>query len=342
MFIHCLLMCSALLYMMLPENLLISRGEVLEQLEGYLKDNIYEFLKPVENSWQPADFLPDSRRDTFFDEVKELREKAGALPYDLLAVLIGDTITEEALPNYEAWFHEIDNMNRDNNNGWAKWIRGWTAEENRHGDLLNRYLYLCGRVNMREFEISTQHLINDGFDLGMAHDPYKSFVYTSYQEMATNVSHRRVGQLARTAGDDQLSKICGMIAGDENRHAKAYKTFVSKIFELDPSEMMIAFGHMMRNKIVMPAHYMREMGVDMGKTFGHFTDAAQRLGVYTSNDYTEILDTLIDEWEIAKRTGLTAAAEKERDYLMALPNRLRRVSDRMPVPKLEYQFKWIS
>ncbi len=328
--------------MMLPDDLLISRGEVLEQLEGYLKDNIYEFLKPVENSWQPADFLPDSRRDTFFDEVKELREKASGLSYDLLAVLIGDTITEEALPNYEAWFHELDNMKRDHDNGWARWIRGWTAEENRHGDLLNRYLYLSGRVNMREFEISTQHLINDGFDLGMAHDPYKAFVYTSYQEMATNVSHRRVGQLARTAGDDQLSKICGMIAGDENRHAKAYKTFVSKIFELDPSEMMIAFGHMMRNKIVMPAHYMRELGVDMGKTFGHFTDAAQRLGVYTSNDYTEILDTLIDEWEIAKRTDLTAAAEKERDYLMALPNRLRRVSDRMPVPELEYQFKWIS
>ena len=328
--------------MMLPDDLLISRGEVLEQLEGYLKDNIYEFLKPVENSWQPADFLPDSRRDTFFDEVKELREKASGLSYDLLAVLIGDTITEEALPNYEAWFHELDSMKRDHDNGWARWIRGWTAEENRHGDLLNRYLYLSGRVNMREFEISTQHLINDGFDLGMAHDPYKAFVYTSYQEMATNVSHRRVGQLARIAGDDQLSKICGMIAGDENRHAKAYKTFVSKIFELDPSEMMIAFGHMMRNKIVMPAHYMRELGVDMGKTFGHFTDAAQRLGVYTSNDYTEILDTLIDEWEVSKRTGLTPAAEKERDYLMALPARLRRVSDRMAVPKLEYQFKWIS
>ena len=328
--------------MTLPENLLISRGEVLEQLEGYLKDNIYEFLKPVENSWQPADFLPDSRRDTFFDEVKELREKAAALPYDLLAVLIGDTITEEALPNYEAWFHEIDNMNRDDNNGWAKWIRGWTAEENRHGDLLNRYLYLSGRVNMREFEFSTQHLINDGFDLGTANDPYRSFVYTSYQEMATNVSHRRVGQLARQHGDDQLSKICGMIAGDENRHARAYKTFVDKIFELDPSEMMLAFEDMMRKKIVMPAHYMREFGVEMGKTFGHFTDAAQRIGVYTSADYTDILDTLISEWKIADRTGLTGPAEKARDYVMALPARLRRVSDRMPVPKLEYKFKWIS
>ena len=320
----------------------ITRGEVLQQMEGYLKENMSTFLKSVEDSWQPADYLPDSRRDTFFDEVKELREKAGSLSYDLLAVLIGDTITEEALPNYEAWFHELDNINRDRNNGWAEWIRGWTAEENRHGDLLNRYLYLSGRVNMREFEVSTQYLINDAFDLGTANDPYRAFVYTSYQEQATNISHRRVGQLARTAGDDQLSKICGMIAGDENRHARVYKAFVTEIFKYDPSEMMLAFEDMMRKKIVMPAHYMREMGVEMGKTFGHFTDAAQRLGVYTSNDYTDILDSLITDWDIEHLKGLTGEAEKARDYVMALPNRLRRVADRMPVPKLEYKFKWIS
>ncbi len=321
---------------------MISRGEVLQHLEGFLKENIYSFLKKVEDSWQPADFLPDARRETFFSEVKDLREKAGNLSYDLLVVLIGDTITEEALPNYEAWFHELDDLNRDRDNGWAQWIRGWTAEENRHGDLLNRYLYLSGRVNMREFEVSTQYLINDGFDLGTAHDPYRAFVYTSYQEMATNISHRRVGQLARNAGDDGLSKICGMIAGDENRHARAYKTFVEKIFEVDPSEMMLAFGDMMRKKIVMPAHYMREMGIEMGKTFGHFTDAAQRLGVYTSADYTDILDTLIADWHIADIGGLTGPAEKARDYVMALPARLRRVSDRMAVPRLEYKFKWIS
>ncbi|SET29865.1 acyl-ACP desaturase [Hymenobacter actinosclerus] len=320
----------------------ISRSEVLQSMEGFLKENIGTFLKSVETSWQPSDFLPDSRQETFFDEVKLLRERASGLSYDLLAVLIGDTITEEALPNYEAWFHELDGLNRDRDNGWAQWIRGWTAEENRHGDLLNRYLYLTGRVNMREFEVSTQYLINDGFDLGTAQDPYRAFVYTSYQEMATNISHRRVGQLARTAGDDQLSRLCGMIAGDENRHARVYKTFVEKIFEADPSEMMLAFEDMMRKKIVMPAHYMREMGVEMGKTFGHFTDAAQRLGVYTSHDYTEILDTLIQDWKIEQMTGLNAAAEKARDYIVALPNRLRRVADRMPVPKLEYKFKWID
>jgi hypothetical protein len=36
---------------------------------------------------------------------------------------------------------------------WARWSRGWTSEENRHGDLLNRYLYLTGRVDMRSIEV---------------------------------------------------------------------------------------------------------------------------------------------------------------------------------------------
>jgi acyl-[acyl-carrier-protein] desaturase len=45
---------------------------------------------------------------------------------------------------------------------WARWTRAWTAEENRHGDLLNKYLYLTGRVNMRAIEKTIQYLIGSG------------------------------------------------------------------------------------------------------------------------------------------------------------------------------------
>ena len=60
----------------------------------------------------------------------------------------------------------VQGVDQVNGNGWSKWVRAWTAEENRHGDLLNKYLYLPGRVNMREMEVSTQYLISDGFDIG--------------------------------------------------------------------------------------------------------------------------------------------------------------------------------
>ena len=328
--------------MSLSPALALTRSDVLRSMEGFVVENLPTFLKPIEENWQPSDLLPDSRPETFFEEVKQLRERARELSYDLLAVLIGDTITEEALPNYETWFMSLKDISKAASGGWMRWVRGWTAEENRHGDALNRYLYLTGRVNMKQFEISTQYLIADGFDLQTANDPYRSFVYTSFQELATNVSHRRVGVLARKVGDDLLSKMCGMIAGDESRHARVYKTFVEKIFEVDPSEMMIAFEDMMRKKIVMPAHYMRELGVDLGKTYGHFTDAAQRLGVYTSHDYTDILESLIKDWKIESMLGLNDAAERARDYLLALPARFRRVADRATVPALDYRFKWID
>lgn len=323
-------------------NLSGSRLDVMRFVGDKIDTLMGDYLKPVETNWQPTDFLPDATQENFLDEVKLLRESTRELPYDYVAVLIGDTITEEALPTYESWLMDMEGVNQGEANGWSRWIRGWTAEENRHGDLLNKFLYLSGRVNMRAMEVSTQYLIADGFDIGTGRDPYRNFVYTSFQELATNVSHRRTATLAKQAGCPQLSKICGVIASDEMRHAKAYKAFVSQIFEVDPSEMMLAFEDMMRKKIVMPAHFLRETGVKMGQTFSHFSDAAQRMGVYTTQDYIDIADVLLTDWNIGSLTDLNDAGQRARDYLMALPNRLRRVAERTKVPMLEYPFSWIA
>ena len=318
-----------------------SRIEAIHFLAQKIESIIEEFLKKIDDNWQPADFLPDSSSENFTKEIKELRAECKELPYDYMAVLVGDTITEEALPTYESWLLDVDGITKEEPQGWSKWIRMWTAEENRHGDLLNKFLYLSGRVNMRQMEISTQYLIADGFDNGAARDPYKNFVYTSFQELATNISHRRTATLAKKHGSNQLSQICGVIAADEARHAKAYKSFVAKIFEVDASEMMLAFEDMMRKRISMPAHFMRQAGESIGKTFAHFSDAAQRLGVYTSRDYTHILESLIQEWDIANIGSLTGAANKARDYLMTLPDRFKKISERGLKAPAEYQFSWI-
>lgn len=317
------------------------RLEVMKTIESKIDDLIDTFLIPVEEIWQPSDILPDSRSDDFFDKWRDIREEAKELSHDFWVVLVGDTVTEEALPTYEAWLMDVVGVDQHENNGWARWVRQWTGEENRHGDILNKYLYLSGRVDMKEVEITTHHLISDGYDIGTSHDPYKNFIYTSFQELATNISHKRVGQLAKKKGNDLLAKMCTIIAGDEMRHHCAYREFVTQIFKYDPSEMMLAFADMMKRKIVMPASFIRESGGEIASAFVDFSNAAQRIGVYTTQDYIDITRKLVKHWEIDKIQSLNDSAERARDYLMKLPDRLERISERMTVPQTEHQFKWV-
>lgn len=119
-----------------------------------------------------------------------LRERAKNLPDDYLVVFVGDLITEEALPTYMTMLNTLDGV-RDETGAsqtpWAKWTREWTAEENRHGDIMNKYMYLTGRVNLKAVEVTIQNLIGSGMDPKTENNPYLGFCYTSFQERATKV-----------------------------------------------------------------------------------------------------------------------------------------------------------
>jgi acyl-[acyl-carrier-protein] desaturase len=56
----------------------------------------------------------------------------------------------------------------------------------------------------------------------------------------------------------------------------------------------------------------------------------------------DILQKLIERWEIDKITDLNDEAEKARDYLMKLPDRMMRLADRIKIPENSYQFKWVE
>ena len=313
----------------------------MRNIEASVGSFMDKFLIPVENIWQPADFLPDSRDDDFFEKVELIQSESKELDHDFWVVLVGDMITEEALPTYESWLMDMEGVDQRSNNSWSNWVRHWSGEENRHGDLLNKYLYLSGRVDMKKVEQSTHMLINDGFDPGTDRDPYKNFVYTSFQELATYISHKRVGELAVAKGNRLLGRICKTIAGDEMRHHLAYRTFVQEIFKMDPSQMMTAFADMMKKKITMPSQLLKETG-GVADAFMEFSMAAQRIGVYTGADYVDILKKLIVHWDIEHISDLSSEAEKARDYLMTLPDRLTRLAQRVQSNhESEYKFQWV-
>ena len=315
--------------------------EVIRTIEPAVAGHL-SLLLPLDRAWQPADCLPGLESELWQDEMAAFRQAAEAVPDELLVVLVGDMVTEEALPSYAVALNGLVKGDEGTSPApWARWLRGWTAEENRHGDLLNAYLRLSGRVNMRAVERTVHSLIRSGFNPGTQADPYNLLVYTSFQERATRISHSRVGRLAARSGDPNLARICGVIAGDEARHEAFYTRMMTEVLEHDPAGGILAFRSMLRGRIAMPGRFMDDgRGPDL---FDRFAIVAQRTQVYTVRDYASIIEHLVTAWNIAGR-AVTGKAAQAQDELCRQAERYERLADRTEA-RLEKQppvaFSWL-
>jgi len=297
---------------------------VLRSLDAAVTENL-GLLGPVGRIWQPTDYLPDLSREDWREQMEEFREQAAGLTDDLLVILVGDMVTEEALPSYAVQLNLIaEDKVGTSPRPWAQWMRGWTAEENRHGDLLNAYLRLTGRVDMRAVEVTVNHLLVNGFNPEGHPDPYNGLIYTSFQERATKISHGNVGRIARRQGDANLAKICLKIASDESRHETFYTRMMGEVMDRDPAGGILAFRHMVRSLIAMPGRLMYD-GHDPD-LFDHFAVVAQRSLAYTVHDYASILTHLVDEWKVASRE-VSGKAAKAQEYLCRQDERYASLAD---------------
>ena len=55
------------------------RLEVMQAIEPQVEGFMDKFLIPVEDIWQPSDFLPDSENDNFLSAVETLRGESKEL-----------------------------------------------------------------------------------------------------------------------------------------------------------------------------------------------------------------------------------------------------------------------
>lgn len=307
-------------------DMIYDHFEVLDGMQQIVGENL-SLLAPTARAWQPADYLPNLNADDWCQQIQNFRTAAQGLSDEALVVLVGDMVTEEALPSYSVSLNLIArDYDGTNSKPWAKWMRGWSAEENRHGDLLNAYLRLTGRVDMRSVETTIHHLIANGFNPRAYPDPYNGLVYTSFQERATRISHANVAKLVAAQGDTNLAKICLRIAGDEARHEAFYTLMAGKIMDVDPAGGILAFREMMRGLIAMPGRLMYD-GKD-ADLFDHFAVVAQRLGVYTVHDYAAIIQHLVKTWDIASRS-VSGAAAKAQEYLCKQADRYLAHADKI-------------
>ena len=80
--------------------------EVIESLQGFVEENLF-LLAPVDQAWQPTDYLPDLTTEDWAHNLSQFRDTAQRVSDDLLVILVGNLVTEEALPNYAVSLEHI-------------------------------------------------------------------------------------------------------------------------------------------------------------------------------------------------------------------------------------------
>jgi acyl-[acyl-carrier-protein] desaturase len=137
--------------------------------------------------------------------------------------------------------------------------------------------------------------------------PLDGIAYTTLQELATRISHRNTG--AYTA-DELIVKLTARIATDENLHYVFYRELGKAVFEVVPSDMMMAV-HRQVTGFSMP-----------GLEIPEFRTKAIRIakaGIYDLRIHHDqvVLPVLFKHWKIDEIEGLTDEAKVARDGVMA-------------------------
>src|ERR1035437_1392930 len=244
------------------------KAEVLRCLESKVKELISSHVLK-RKLWLSSDFIPTEERmnDEQISVKTKLRERAKGIKDQVRVALAINLLTEEGLPH----FHTLITKYLGDNSFWAKWTNMWTAEEDRHGNVIRDYVRDSHIFNFREIELMQFHYVESGFNPDWDMDPYKLFVYTTLQERATQISHKNTG---KTAGMDEplLNGILSSIAADEAKHYTFYRNVFKEILTLDPERALISAATVMP-AIDMPGNSM--------PNFRELADVVRRTGIYT-------------------------------------------------------------
>jgi len=297
-----------------PERELYSKIEVLQDLEEKVGE-LMEVHERKRELWFPSDLMgpgPDESPDA---HMAELRAQAAGIPDHARAALALNLLTEEGLPH----FHRVLAVYLGDESFWRKWNNLWTAEEDRHGQVLHDYARDTRLLQQRKLEEMQFEYLRAGFHPAWDKDPYRVFAYTTVQERATQFSHSETGKIVAEY-EPRLGVILSQVAKEEARHYTFYRTVFEEILKRDPDQALHSAS------FILPAIDMP--GVTM-PGFKELADVIRRSGIYGPRDYLRIVQEQIRYWKIDNLEGLGELGRKAQEKILGIPARLKRIADHM-------------
>jgi acyl-[acyl-carrier-protein] desaturase len=266
----------------------------------------------VAKEWFPHDYIPYSQgRD--FDKEPWTPDQPRLTGVAQTAFEV-NLLTEDNLPSYHRLIHK---MFSKGDGAWKNWINQWTAEEGRHAIVIRDYLIVTRNIDPVMLERGRMQTILTGYEHDV--DVLQGLAYTSFQELATRISHQNTGRFSQ---DPVADKIMIRVAQDENLHMVFYRDALAAILEVAPSEVVKAITREVLD-FAMP-----------GAGITGFTRKAARIadaGIYDLRiHHDDILWPLLRYWKIFELTGLDAEAERDRE-------RLRHFLDKLDASARKYE-----
>jgi acyl-[acyl-carrier-protein] desaturase len=289
-----------------------SKLEVLRDLEGRVRE-LMEIHERKRELWFPEDLLgpgEDSCPDT---HIAQLRKQASGIPDPARAALALNLLTEEGLPH----FHRLLAVYLGDDSFWRSWNNLWTAEEDRHGQVIHDYARDARLFDQRKLEEMQFEYLRAGFHPEWDRDPYRVFAYTTVQERATQHSHSETGKIVAQY-EPRLGQVLSQVAKEEARHYTFYRTVFEEILKRDPDQALHSAS------FILPAIDMP--GVTM-PGFKDLADVIRRAGIYGPRDYLRIVQEQIRYWKIESLEGLNELGRKAQEKIMGIPARLKRIAE---------------
>ena len=297
-----------------PARELASKLEVLKDLEEPVRE-LMENHERKRDLWFPSDILGPQPDDCSDEYNRQLRKEATGIPDPIRAALALNMLTEEGLPH----FHRLLAVYLGDESHWRSWNNLWTAEEDRHGQVLHDYVRDTRLFDQRKIEEMQFEYLRRGFHPEWDRDPYRVFTYTTVQERATQFSHAETGKVIGEY-EPRLAEVLAQVAKDEARHYAFYRTVFEEILKRDPDQALHSAS------FILPA-------IDMpGITIPGFKDLAEvirRSGIYGPRDYLRIVQEQIRYWKIESMQGLGELGRTAQEKIMGIPARLKRIAELM-------------
>jgi acyl-[acyl-carrier-protein] desaturase len=288
--------------------------EVLAAVESFVRKQI-ESHRSRRKLWFPNELQPAGADISVEDEalLTKVRDMAKGLPAVVLVALALNLLTEEGLPH----FHRLIATHMGNESAWCEWNNLWTAEEDRHGCAIRDYVRDARLYDMTALEQLQYQYIEAGYDPDWEQDPYRLLAYTSLQEKATQIAHSNTGRMAANY-EPRLQRVLAHISGDEARHYQFYRSAFGAILEHDPNQALVSLQKVTLG-FSMPGHTIAG--------FDEMSEVVRRAGIFGPRQYQKIVEELLDYWQVASLSGLSAEGAAAQDKLMKVPSRLSRIAD---------------